>query len=124
LRNVVSLDFGSKVTVEWLDWVVCKVITHEEPHPADVPQNLAPIKLATVTTEAHRIVDPGGTSTLSFLFVRKSKSNSGPEEAIANLQNKIRTIRGQKQYDRNWHKLLKKNKTITSKIIQIEVQLL
>jgi TPP-dependent 2-oxoacid decarboxylase len=68
--------------VEWLDRVVRKVITHEEPHPVGVPQNLA-----TVTAEAHR---------LSFLFVRKSKSNSGPKEAIANLQNKIRTIRGQK----------------------------
>jgi hypothetical protein len=38
---------------------------------------------------------PYGTSTLPFLFVRKSKSKSGLEEAIANLQNKIRTIRGQ-----------------------------
>jgi hypothetical protein len=36
---------------------------------------------------------PCGTSTLSFLFVGKSKSNSGLEEAITNLQNKVRTIR-------------------------------
>jgi hypothetical protein len=39
---------------------------------------------------------PCGTLILSFLFVRKYKSNSGPEEAIANLQNKIRTTIGKK----------------------------
>jgi hypothetical protein len=58
LRNAVSIYFGSKVTVEWLDRIVCKVSTHEEHHPASVPQNLAPNKLATVTAEAHRSVDP------------------------------------------------------------------
>jgi hypothetical protein len=41
-----------------VDRIVCKVITHEEPHPIGVPQNLAPNKLATVTAEAHRSVDP------------------------------------------------------------------
>jgi hypothetical protein len=34
---------------------------------------------------------PFGTSTLPFLLVRNSKSNPGPEEAIANLQNKMTT---------------------------------
>jgi hypothetical protein len=58
LRNVVSLYFGSKVTVEWLDRVVCIVSAHEEPHPVGVPQNLAPNKLAIVTVEAQRSVDP------------------------------------------------------------------
>jgi hypothetical protein len=58
LRNVVSLYFGSKVTVEWLDRVMRIVITHEEPHPVGVPQNLAPNKFAIVTAEAHRSVDP------------------------------------------------------------------
>jgi hypothetical protein len=58
LRNVVSFYFGSKVTVEWMDQVVRTVITHEEPHPVGVPQNLAPNKLATITTEVHRSVDP------------------------------------------------------------------
>jgi hypothetical protein len=58
LRNVVSLYFGSKVTVEWLDRVVHIVTTHEEPHPVGVPQNLAPNKIAIVTSEAHRSVDP------------------------------------------------------------------
>jgi hypothetical protein len=58
LRNVGSLYFVSKVTVEWPDRVVRIVSTHEEPHPVGVPQNLAPNKLATVTAEAHRSVDP------------------------------------------------------------------
>jgi hypothetical protein len=39
--------------------------------------------------------------------MRNSKSNSRPEEAIANLQNKIRTIR-EKIIQLNRHKLLKK----------------
>jgi hypothetical protein len=34
------------------------VSTHEEPHPVGAPQNLAPNKLAIVTAEAHRSVDP------------------------------------------------------------------
>jgi hypothetical protein len=46
------------VAVEWLDWVVRIVSAHEEPHPVGVPQNLAPNKLAIVTAEAHRSVDP------------------------------------------------------------------
>jgi hypothetical protein len=58
LRNVVSLYFGSKVTVEWLDRVVRIVSTYEDPHPVGVPQNLAPNKIAIVTAEAHRSVDP------------------------------------------------------------------
>jgi hypothetical protein len=58
LRNVVSLYFVSKVTIEWLDRVVHIVSAHEEPHPVGVPQNLAPNKLAIVTTEADRSVDP------------------------------------------------------------------
>jgi hypothetical protein len=63
--------------------------THEEPHLIGVPENHAPDKLVVVPAEAHRSVDPFGTSTLSFLLVTNSKSNSGPEEAIANLQNKM-----------------------------------
>jgi hypothetical protein len=31
---------------------------HEEPHPIGVPQDCAPDKLAIVTAEAHRSVDP------------------------------------------------------------------
>jgi hypothetical protein len=31
---------------------------HEEPHPVGVPENRAPDKLALVTAEAHRSVDP------------------------------------------------------------------
>jgi hypothetical protein len=58
LRNVVSLYFGSKVTVKLLDWVVRVVSAHEEPHPVGVPHNLAPNKLAIVTAESHRSVDP------------------------------------------------------------------
>jgi hypothetical protein len=65
--------------------------THEKPHPIGIPENLAPDKLVIVTVEAHRSVDPFGTSTLSFHLVRNSKSNSRHEEAIANLQNKTRT---------------------------------
>jgi hypothetical protein len=56
---------------------------HEEPHLVGIPENRAPDKLAVVTVEAHSSVDPLGTSTLSFLLVRNSKSNSGIEEAIA-----------------------------------------
>jgi hypothetical protein len=55
LRNVVNLYFGSKVTVEWLDLVMCIVSAHEEP---GVPQNLAPNKLVIVTAEAYRSVNP------------------------------------------------------------------
>jgi hypothetical protein len=54
----VSLYFCSKVAVEWLDRVVRIVCAHEEPHLVRVPQNLAPNKLAIVTAEAHRSVDP------------------------------------------------------------------
>jgi hypothetical protein len=39
---------------------------------------------------------------LSFIFVRNSKSNSGSEKAIANLENKIRTIID-KIIQMNWH---------------------
>jgi hypothetical protein len=85
LRIVVSPYFGSKVAVEWLDRVVHIVRAHEEPHLIGVPQNLAPNKLAIVTVEAHKSVDPLWHLTLSFLFVRNSKPNSGPEETIANL---------------------------------------
>jgi hypothetical protein len=55
LRNVVNLYFGSKVTVEWLDRVMCIVSAHEE---LGVPQNLAPNKLVIVTAEAYRSVNP------------------------------------------------------------------
>jgi hypothetical protein len=79
--------------VEWIDWVLRIVGAHEEPHPVSVPENYAPDKLAIVTVEEHRSVDPFGTSTLSFLLVWNSKSTSGPEEAIANLQNNMSTIR-------------------------------
>jgi hypothetical protein len=58
LRNIVSLYSGSKVAVEWMDRVVRIVSAHEEPHAVGVPQNLAPNKLAIVTAEAHRSVDP------------------------------------------------------------------
>jgi hypothetical protein len=34
------------------------VSTHEEPHTIGVPQNLAPNKLAIVTAEEDRSVDP------------------------------------------------------------------
>jgi hypothetical protein len=34
------------------------VSAHEESHPVGVPQNLAPNKLAIVTAEARRSVDP------------------------------------------------------------------
>jgi hypothetical protein len=57
-RNVVSLYFGSKVMVEWLDRVVRVVSAHEEPRPVGVPQILTPNKLAILTAEAHRSVDP------------------------------------------------------------------
>jgi hypothetical protein len=64
------------------------VLAHEEPHPVAVPENVAFDKLTVVTTVAHRSVIPFGTSTLSFLLVSNSKSNSGPVEAIESLQNK------------------------------------
>jgi hypothetical protein len=96
LRNVVSLYFGSKVTVEWLDRVVGIVSTHEEPHPVGVPQNLAPNKLATITAEAHRSVNPLWHLEIVLPLCEEVQVQPGLEEAIANLQNKIRTIRGQK----------------------------
>jgi hypothetical protein len=34
------------------------VSAHAEPHPVGVPQNLSPNKIAIVTAEAHRSVDP------------------------------------------------------------------
>jgi hypothetical protein len=96
LRNVVSLYFGCKVVIEWLDRVVRIVSAHEEPHPVGVAQNLHLTSLQLSPQKHIGVSIPCGTSTLSFLFVRKSMYNSGPEEAIANLQNKIRTIRGKK----------------------------
>jgi hypothetical protein len=54
----VSLYFCSKVAVEWLDRIVHIVSAHEEPHPVCIPQNLAANKLAIVTAEVHRSVDP------------------------------------------------------------------
>jgi hypothetical protein len=123
LRNVVTPYFGSKVVVEWLDRVVRIVNAREEPHPVGVPQNLAPNKLQLSPQKHIGVSIPYGTSTLSFLFVRNSKSNSGPEEAIANLQNKIKIIRS-KIIQMNRQKLLRnKIRTIIGKIIQIEVQL-
>jgi hypothetical protein len=71
--------------IEWLDRVVRIVSTHEEPHPVGVPQNLAPNKLATVTAKAHRSADP-----LWHLDIVL------PLREEVHLQNKIRTIRGQK----------------------------
>jgi hypothetical protein len=50
--------------VEWLDWVIRIVGAHEESHLVGVPKNYAPDKhyapdkLAIVTAEAHRSVDP------------------------------------------------------------------
>jgi hypothetical protein len=44
--------------VEWLDWIIRIVGAHEESHLVGVPKNYAPDKLAIVTTEAHRSVDP------------------------------------------------------------------
>jgi hypothetical protein len=69
--------------------VMLVVLAHEEPHPVEVPENVALDKLTVVTAVAHRSVDPFGTSTLSFLPVRNSKSNSEPIEAIESLQNRL-----------------------------------
>jgi hypothetical protein len=54
-----------------------------------MPENLALENLAIVTAVEHRSVDPLRHRNHSFLVVSNSKSNSGPEAAIPNLQNKI-----------------------------------
>jgi hypothetical protein len=64
------------------------VLAHEEPHPVAVPKNVALDKLTVVTAVAHKTVIPFGTSTLSFLLMRNSKSNSGHVEGIESLQNR------------------------------------
>jgi hypothetical protein len=71
---------------------VCIVSAQEEPHPVGVPQNLAPNKLAIVTAEAHRSVDPLCHLNIVLPLREEVQVQSGPEEAIANLQNKIRKI--------------------------------
>jgi hypothetical protein len=57
-RIALSSYFGSIISVQWLDQVVRIVGAHEEPHPVNVPDNLALDNLAIVTAVAHRSVDP------------------------------------------------------------------
>jgi hypothetical protein len=93
------------------------VIAHEEPHPVGVPHNLAPSKLAIVTAEAHRSVDPLWHVNIVLplreevqVQLKTCKTRLEQSEAKNNT-----TEIGINYY---------KNRTITSKIIQIEVQLL
>jgi hypothetical protein len=55
--NSVSSYFWSNIAT-WWEGVLLVVLAHEEPHPVEVPENVALDKLTVVTAVAHRSVDP------------------------------------------------------------------